>query len=372
AREPPLTGHDVVAARTEGTADARRYIASAGSTRPGTPAVAPLGKRHEPHLFVAAVRTIPDQVLRRVRALPGVTAVEIAGAANVTIDGKHVRTMGVDPSTFRAFTPRTAARSDALWANVAGGEAAISFVLGKDGGVALGSTVGVGGGGTLRIGAWATVGMGVIDAVVSRDTARRLGVPEGNTLVISAPKVDSARLRGRLLKVLPKGSQVVTINPVLVVPKGRRPTSRETARRPPTWPTGSLMSTDQIRIALTAAAGKIGSPYVWGAEGPNTFDCSGLVQWAYAQAGVHMPRVTSQQWATGPRIPLAQAQPGDLLFWRNDPTNPGYISHVAIYWGDGKMLHAPHTGDVVKISPIYTAHLAGVVRVSPQAAARVR
>ncbi len=85
-----------------------------------------------------------------------------------------------------------------------------------------------------------------------------------------------------------------------------------------------------------------------------------------------MPRVTHQQWVTGPQVPLAQAQPGDLLFWRNDPTNPGYISHVAIYWGNGKMLHAPRTGDVVKIAPVSTRNLAGVVRVSPQAAARVR
>src|SRR5690606_14957647 len=119
------------------------------------------------------------------------------------------------------------------------------------------------------------------------------------------------------------------------------------------------------------AASKLGSPYVWGAEGPDGFDCSGLVQWAYRQAGVRMPRVAAQQWATGPRIPLAEARPGDLLFWRNDPTNPGYISHVAIYWGNGMMLRAPRRGDVVKISKIYLRNFAGAVRVSPQAAARV-
>jgi peptidoglycan DL-endopeptidase CwlO len=62
---------------------------------------------------------------------------------------------------------------------------------------------------------------------------------------------------------------------------------------------------------------------------------------------VRMPRVTHQQWVTGPQVSLAQAQPGDLIFWRLDPTNPGYISHVAIYWGDGKMIQAPRTGDVV-------------------------
>nr|BFE83597.1 hypothetical protein GCM10020093_061980 [Planobispora longispora] len=74
----------------------------------------------------------------------------------------------------------------------------------------------------------------------------------------------------------------------------------------------------------------------------------------------------------GPADPLDQAQPGDLLFWRHDPTNPGYVSHVAIYWGGGKMLHAPRTGDVVKLVPVTTRNFAGAVRVSPQIAVRVR
>jgi cell wall-associated NlpC family hydrolase len=367
----PAAADRRVAVRQEGArkggSETGGYVASAGSQQITRPSVAPLRKLRRPHLFVAASRTIPASALRKVRALQGVAAVEVADAAEVTLAGKRVQTMGVDPSTFRAYTPRLTARSDRLWANLAGGEAAVSFVLGKDGGVGLGSTVDTGGR-KLRIGAWATMGMGSINAVVSRQTARALGIPSGNALVISAPKVDSARLRLRLLKVLPKGSQVATINPVLVTPRGR--TGQITPQA--TWPAGSLMSADQIRVALTAAVSKLGRPYVWGAEGPDSFDCSGLVQWAFAQAGVRMPRVTDQQWVTGPQIPLSQAQPGDLLFWRSDPTNPGYISHVAIYWGDGKMLHAPHTGDVVKLVPIYTANLAGVVRVSPQIAAQLR
>jgi len=85
-----------------------------------------------------------------------------------------------------------------------------------------------------------------------------------------------------------------------------------------------------------------------------------------------MPRVTHQQFMTGPQVPLSQAQPGDLLFWRLDPTNPDYISHVAIYWDERTMLYAPRTGDVVKFGPIKTRNLAGVVRVSPAMAAHVR
>jgi peptidoglycan DL-endopeptidase CwlO len=323
--------------------------------------VAPLAVLRKPHLFVVTPRSLSEAAVRRVRTYKGVRAVEVVDAADVMMDGKRVQTMGVDPSTFRSYTPRSTARSDALWNSVGAGDIAVSFTLGSDGGVALGSTVNAGGH-KLRVGAYATMGMGLINAVVSQQVARSLGIPERNALVVSAPGVDFTRLRLSLLKFLPKGSQIALINPVLTPPAQARTT----------WPVSSFMSADQLKVALTAAVGKLGRPYVWGAEGPDSFDCSGLVQWAFAQAGVRMPRVTHQQWVTGPQVPLAQAQPGDLLFWRNDPTNPGYISHVAIYWGDGKMLNAPHTGDVVKIAPVYTKNLAGVVRVSPWVAARVR
>lgn len=361
-----------VAAAGQDTEGATRsqQSAAARSTAPATAQptaqaaapepVAPLERLVRPHLFVVAAQPLPSDVVAAVRRQKGVTAAEVTGAAEVVVDGKRVPTMGVDPSTFRAYTPKVTASSDELWRNIAAGDMAVSFELGHDGGVKLGSVV-QSGGRQLRIGAYATVGMGAIAAIVSTRTAANLGIPQGNALVVSAPKVDSGKLRGRLLKILPKGSQVATINPVVVAPKNTT-----------VWPSSAFMSADQLRAALQAAVSKLGRPYVWGAEGPDTFDCSGLVQWAYAQAGVRMPRVTYQQWVTGPQVPLSQAQPGDLLFWRNDPTNPGYISHVAIYWGNGKMLHAPHTGDVVKIANVYTRNLAGVVRVSPQIAARVR
>ncbi|GIH25440.1 hypothetical protein Aph01nite_37500 [Acrocarpospora phusangensis] len=339
------------------------FVASAGesgASEEPAPPVAPLAELHQPHLFVVSNRPLAPSLVARIRRASGVAAVEVTDAAAATMDGKRVPTMGVDPSTFRAYTPATTAGSDALWAGVARGEVAVSFELGNDGGLTLGSEV-TSGGHKLRIGAYATVGMGSIAAVVSRPTARKLGLPEGNALVVSAPKVDSGKLRRALLRVLPKGSQVATINPVLVTP-----------RRQTVWPASAFLSAEQTEAMLRAAVGKLGRPYEWGAEGPDTFDCSGLVQWAFRQAGVRMPRVAAQQWAAGPQIPLAQAQPGDLLFWRNDPTNPAYISHVAIYWGGDQMLHAPRTGDVVKLAKIYTKNLAGVVRVSPGVAAQVR
>ncbi|MEV4073564.1 C40 family peptidase [Nonomuraea fuscirosea] len=325
--------------------------------------VAPLGRLHKPNLFVLTRRPFTNASLQKVAKLSGVRALELADAASITLDGKRVQTLAVNPSTFRAYTPKVTAASDALWQNVAAGDVAVSFVLGNDGGLTLHRRVPAGSAGNLRIGAYATTGFGAVDAVVSRDVGRTLGVPQNNALIVSAPKANSDTLRRRILKVLPKGTQVAMVNPVL--PRPRQSVARN-------WPAGSFMTGEQLTVALRAAVSKLGRPYVWGAEGPDTFDCSGLVQWAFAQAGVRMPRVTHQQWVTGPQVPLAQAQPGDLLFWRNDPTNPQYISHVAIYWGDGKMLHAPRTGDVVKIVPVNRRNLAGVVRVSPVAAAGVR
>ncbi len=330
--------------------------------------VAPLTSMRQPHLFVVAHRPLSATVVARIAQLPGVRAVERADAAEVILDGKPVQTLGVNPSTFRAYTPKPTARSDRLWRNVSAGEVAVSFVLGNDGGMPLGKTFTTAGR-NLRVGAYATMGMGAIDAVVSRPTARALGIPENNALVVSAPRADSAKLRLTLLRNLPKGSQVAMINPVLRAP-GK--TAGETVGKTVTWSASSFMTAPQVTTALTAAIGKLGRPYVWGAEGPDTFDCSGLVQWAYAQAGIKVPRVTHQQFVSGPQIPLSEAQPGDLLFWRHDPTNPGYVSHVAIYWGGGKMLHAPRTGDVVKLVPVTTRNFAGAVRISPQVAARVR
>ncbi|MEU5865595.1 MULTISPECIES: C40 family peptidase [unclassified Nonomuraea] len=329
--------------------------------RPDQP-VTPLGKLRKPNLFVLTRKPFTQELLRKVARLRGVRALELADAASISLDGKRVQTLAVNPSTFRAYTPKVTASSDALWQNVASGDVAVSFVLGNDGGLALHSRVS-GPAGPLRIGAYATTGFGAVDAVVSKETGRRLRLPRDNALIVSAPGTNSDALRRAILAAMPKGTQVATVNPVQ--PRARIDT-------PKSWPSGSFMTVEQLTAALKAAVSKLGRPYVWGAEGPNTFDCSGLVQWAYGQAGVRMPRVTHQQWVAGPQVPLAQAQPGDLIFWRNDPTNPAYISHVAIYWGNGKVLQAPRTGDVVKISPLSTRNLAGVVRVSPVVAARVR
>lgn len=98
--------------------------------------------------------------------------------------------------------------------------------------------------------------------------------------------------------------------------------------------------------AANYALAKRGSSYVWGATGPNTFDCSGLTQWAFKQAGVSIPRTAEAQQGSGTAVSRANLQPGDLVFYGS----PAY--HVGIYIGNNQMVHAPTTGDVVKVSPL--------------------
>ena len=114
--------------------------------------------------------------------------------------------------------------------------------------------------------------------------------------------------------------------------------------------------------ALRWALNQIGKPYVWGAEGPNSFDCSGLTSQAWAHAGRVIPRTSQEQWRRLPRISLSQMRPGDLVIY-----NKG-ASHVAIYAGGGQVVQAPRPGTTVRLSALATNPVQGVVR--PGAARR--
>ncbi len=114
--------------------------------------------------------------------------------------------------------------------------------------------------------------------------------------------------------------------------------------------------------AIQAAHSKLGSPYVWGAVGPATFDCSGLMMWAYAQAGVSIPRTSRAQYAGLDQIPLTAILPGDLIFYATNTSNPSSIYHVGMYIGSGLSLYAPRTGSFVKIGPVGYGRIIGAAR----------
>ncbi|MFI6768276.1 NlpC/P60 family protein [Streptomyces sp. NPDC050355] len=108
--------------------------------------------------------------------------------------------------------------------------------------------------------------------------------------------------------------------------------------------------------AVSFAYSALGKPYVWGATGPSAYDCSGLTQAAWESGGVSLPRTTYTQINSGPRIDRSQLAPGDLVFFYTG------ISHVGLYIGDGKMIHAPHPGAPVRIAPIDQMPFAGATR----------
>jgi peptidoglycan DL-endopeptidase CwlO len=119
------------------------------------------------------------------------------------------------------------------------------------------------------------------------------------------------------------------------------------------------------RAAVRWALAQLGDPYRWGATGPDSFDCSGLTSSAYAAAGVSIPRVSRAQWGAGPHVAVDRLLPGDLLFYADNPGDPASIHHVGMYIGNGLMVHAPHTGDVVRVASIWRESYAGATRIVP-------
>jgi cell wall-associated NlpC family hydrolase len=103
---------------------------------------------------------------------------------------------------------------------------------------------------------------------------------------------------------------------------------------------------------LAFAREQVGDPYQWGADGPDAWDCSGLTMRAWQQAGVYLPHYTQAQYDAGTPITADQLRPGDLVFWSTS-SSPSGIHHVALYLGDGMIVHAPRTGRDVSIESMY-------------------
>jgi peptidoglycan DL-endopeptidase CwlO len=347
---------------------------SAAATAAGGAAavqLAPVGVLEPADLFVVSSQSLPASSVSAIAGLVGVTAVNQLDAARLDINGVQVATLGVDPATFRQFAASPTATSSALWQNVADGDIVVSYEMGQQLAIPLGGTVSVAGTRTeeLTVGGFGTVGISGVDAVVSDSVASSLGLPTGNALVISAPHARLSELMSAIENMLPAGAAVAPL--VGQAPETGQPVTAGSAGGAGiTTADGPGLTAAQTREFLAAALSRVGMEYVWGGAGPTVFDCSGLVQWSMRQAGISMPRVAADQALTGPSVPVADLQPGDLLFYHTDPTAPDYISHVAIYLGDGLMVQAPEPGMTVEVVPAdFGAGFAGAVQVYPRVAA---
>ncbi|MBE8474392.1 C40 family peptidase [Streptomyces justiciae] len=162
-------------------------------------------------------------------------------------------------------------------------------------------------------------------------------------------KLDAAR---HLLAQLPPEDRTSDVQ------RASRASSTGGARDTLTPTTGDVAAPNsRAAAAVSYAYSKLGSPYVWGATGPDAFDCSGLTQAAYRSAGISLPRTTYAQIDAGRRVSRAELQPGDLVFFYSA------ISHVGIYIGNGQMIHAPNPTAPVRIAPIDEMPFAGATRV---------
>ncbi|MFP5369240.1 MAG: C40 family peptidase, partial [Actinomycetes bacterium] len=117
--------------------------------------------------------------------------------------------------------------------------------------------------------------------------------------------------------------------------------------------------TAAAQVAVDTALAQLGKSYVWGAAGPHSFDCSGLTRFAYAAAGIALPHSSRMQSQIGTPVAPADLQPGDLVFHFSP------VSHVGMYIGNGRMVHAPTAGDVVKVTEMrYMPSFAGARRLA--------
>ena len=126
----------------------------------------------------------------------------------------------------------------------------------------------------------------------------------------------------------------------------------------------TLAAPQAVSVAIRYALAQVGKPYVWGATGPDSYDCSGLVQRSYAMAGIALPRTSREQARVGKAVDLPDLLPGDLLFWAYDPSDLSTVHHVALYLGDGKIVQSPQPGEFVEVTTMWLSGYAGAVRVA--------
>jgi cell wall-associated NlpC family hydrolase len=191
---------------------------------------------------------------------------------------------------------------------------------------------------------------------------------------LEAARADAMREQNRLSelrttiekKVESQRAEVQHLNRLLERARRREQARREqrraaAARAAVTVPTVTVPKTPSApnanaQKAVEAALSQLGKPYRWGAAGPDSYDCSGLTQWAWAHADVSLPHNSGAQYAATPRVARSEWAPGDLLFF-GDP-----IHHVGMYIGDGRMVEAPYSGQVVRVNSAVRSDYVGAGR----------
>ena len=188
------------------------------------------------------------------------------------------------------------------------------------------------------------------------DMNRMLIILPKAALAFSMRSLKSAAFRGRAAMLcLALAAASLTLQGCAVPQPYVSPTAATV--RPPVGPATTVGNEVAIR-----AISLLGAPYEWGGNGPTTFDCSGLVRFIHDQLGILAPRTAAEQFSAATPVPLDELEPGDLLFFRIK----GRISHVAIYTGEGRFVHAPQTGRPVELRMLdddfYRPRLAGAGR----------
>jgi peptidoglycan DL-endopeptidase CwlO len=225
---------------------------------------------------------------------------------------------------------------------------------------------------TVALVAWALLGTVTSPAPPPPHALAPADAASAGAIAAGAPKLmeaDMVALLAATTEAAAVAPVVVPVAPVVVAvaPAARPVPAVAPPHRGPSAPPASLhvaaaqppaVAAPPLPAAARAvetALKELGKPYRYGALGPGTFDCSGLTKFAYGTAGISLPHSAAAQYQSGRRVSRNQLQPGDLIFWRG-------LDHVGLYIGNGKMVHAPRTGEVVTIISIDEGGFLGAVR----------
>lgn len=189
----------------------------------------------------------------------------------------------------------------------------------------------------------------------TRARAETAGKRREAAVVVSELERAEEELRGRKQEVQGRLAEANTLLARLTAAERARALAPRAPAAPGPMPADAAASASGVR-AVAFARAQLGKPYVWGATGPRSYDCSGLTQAAWRAAGITLPRTTWDQVKAAPRIATKDLRPGDLVFFYAD------ISHVGIYIGGGRMIHAPRPGTLIREDSVYYQPIYGSVR----------